>query len=188
MARVCFTLACESASNGAPAPYYAVPSVDTPSGARCRGKDGDLIPHMLPPEVLSNPVPAKGATHAVYTFDGRTVARELTNGRVWRLSDQEVSYLRDKYPALVERLPDEELNEDTIGALLDEKKAAELKAEQASKEAAVAEKTADSIAAKLAKETAEKNNLLAENARLQEQLRKMGQKQPAKSEDKTKGA
>ena len=181
MARICFTQNCAGANNGTPAPYYAVPEAGTPLGSRVRTKDGSVLAHLLPPEILSAPVDPKQATHVVYTFDGRTVARDLTKGKVFRVSDDEAAHLDNNFHALIQRMPSEELHEDTIGALLDEKKAASDKAEEADAKLNAALALNNELAVDLAKAKAEMASFAAEADRLKSLLDKANAPKPAPS-------
>lgn len=182
MARVCFTPKCKTASNGSPAPYIALPEADTPAGQRVRDGKGNVVPHLIPPEFVEG----RASTHFLYTYNGRKVVRDVKLGKVYRVGDDEAKHLRGQFPGLLEFLPDEELHEDTVGALLDQKAAAEDDAKSAKGELQKVRDQFDKLTIEVTSLKAENKNLKEEIDRLEMQLAKA--KVAPKSNDDKKPA
>jgi hypothetical protein len=171
MPRVSFNRNVAQSSNYRPTPYYALPGPSDVTGRRFRTKDGVVMAHVIPQTLLQAPTDGVHATHFIYTFDGRMIARELRQGATYRIEQAEVDWMRRHYPGICEELPSDELDEDTIGMVLDEKKAAEALAAQAEGEAEEARKQLEQAEVNAAKERGEKQKALDEVKALQAQLR-----------------
>lgn len=167
MARVCFTPNCKERSNGTKPPYYAVPPGSEPAGKKVRDAKNRVIPHLVGPQYVAD---ARNATHVLYTWNGGRRVRELKVGQVVVVTDGEVRYLESHYPGLVERMPDEELHADTVGALLEEKNDAMKERDAAVGELAEAREQVDKQSIALTQSNAEKTALQQEVERLQNEL------------------
>ena len=166
MARITFTQNCKVAASGRKPPYIAVPPLDTDVGDRVRTKDGTILGHILPPEIVGAFVSPTKATHVFYAYDGRDNVRELGD-KVYRLTEGEAAFLRMKYPGITNELPDEEIDEAVAGRLLDERARAEREAERANKQATVSAQKLTESSVKLTQAEQEVANFKKENKRLQ---------------------
>lgn len=181
--RVLLLRDCKQTRSYRPAPYYALPPMESDTGKRFRTKDGIILPQSIPPDLMASTVDGMQATHVIYTHNGRTLVREVSDKSV-RMPVEEAQHVQYHFPGMLQQLPNEDEDEGTIGKLAEEKRVLAAEAEEANAAAVTARTELDKATVELEKERAEKAAMKKELDRLKANESKA--KAAGKSKNKSK--